>query len=166
MSSLQANHTTITERNLMKRLPIEIENIIWQMHYMDIFKNQVLNELLEKIKAIYSIEKNENLLRIIRKQRFETYGANYQEKLEFQNNCKLQNNIILDIISCKTCKILVKYLQIPFYNYLFQILKWGQDNIFPCFHNDFKLICMYYIRRVSYSEKMEKILIDLLPKID
>ena len=94
MSSLQANHTTITERNLMKRLPIEIENIIWQMHYMDIFKNQVLNELLEKIRAIYSIEKNENLLRIIRKQRFETYGVNYQEKLEFQNNTIYEKDIV------------------------------------------------------------------------
>mgnify|MGYP000415697245 CR=1 FL=1 len=90
MSSSQPVQRSITERNLMKRLPIEIENIIWQMHYMDIFTNQVLNELLGKINAIYSIEKNEKLLRIIRKQRFEAYGVNYQEKLEFQNNCKIQ----------------------------------------------------------------------------
>ena len=154
------------EKNLMKTLPIEIETMIWRIYYMDIFKNTILNELLKKIENIHGIQHTAYIQKIIRKQRFGIYSVNEEEKQQFQKKCREKNNIIVKVVSCKASNILIRHLGNPFYEYILEILKFGYGNIYPNIHSDYKLITAYLTRKVNYNQKMEKIMIELLPKID
>ena len=74
--------------SLFKKLPSEIEDIIWSLYWMDIYKSSVIkhfNMINEKV-----IDLNENItLNII---------LNFTNEAKKLNNLNKYNNIILDLI--------------------------------------------------------------------
>jgi hypothetical protein len=78
----------------MNKLPIEIENNIWNLYYMDIFKNNCLSELKDTAKLCKDIEDiKEALFKFLRIYRFNdvcnefTIDQIIQHKISFKENC-------------------------------------------------------------------------------
>ena len=73
--------------SLLERLPLEIEDIIWNLYWMDIFKSSVIKHLNMINEKVIDLSENITLCKIIN-------FTNEAKKLEHLNK---YNNIILDL---------------------------------------------------------------------
>lgn len=73
--------------SLFKKLPSEIEDIIWSLYWMDIFKSSVINHFNIIIENVNDLNQNITLSKILN-------FTNENKKLEHLNK---YNNIILEL---------------------------------------------------------------------
>lgn len=80
--------------SLFKKIPSEIEDIIWNLYWMDIFKSSVIRHFNEVKDKVIDLNENITLTKILN-------FTNENKKLEHLNK---YNNIILELVKNKGTK--------------------------------------------------------------
>jgi hypothetical protein len=129
----------------MDNLPIDIQNIIWNMYYMDFYK-KIINELKEKY--IFFNEFNKKTSLIINNIMNNTLYFNKIDVIEIiELNKELEN-----MFNQRSFYLLYKNNE--YFNYLYQITKF--KNIYPNLPDNCKLIGAYLNKRSNFNKKFLK----------
>ena len=137
----------------MKILPIEIQNEIWKLYYMNIYQNNIfeLNNIFCQIinfdKNIENIKKN---LRIIRFSNNENQIKITKEYLK--KNLKIYNQIIYKIIKNKPDNIIIQNNDI--FLYIKQLVK--LENYYIDIPLEYRLISAYFNKYNNFQENIMK----------
>lgn len=137
----------------MKILPVEIQNKIWKLYYMNIYQNNIfeLNNIFCQItnfdKNIENIKKN---LRIIRFSNNENQIKTTQKYLK--KNLKIYNQIIYKIIKNKPDNIIIQNNDI--FLYIKQLVK--LENYYIDIPLEYRLISAYFNKYNNFQENIMK----------
>ena len=137
----------------MKILPIEIQNEIWKLYYMNIYQNNIfeLNNIFCQIinfdKNIENIKKN---LRIIRFSNNENQIKITKEYLK--KNLKIYNQIIYKIIKNKPDNIIIQNNDI--FLYIKQLVK--LENYYIDIPLKYRLVSAYFNKYNNFQENIMK----------
>lgn len=137
----------------MKILPIEIQNEIWKLYYMNIYQNNIfeLNNIFCQIinfdKNIENIKKN---LRIIRFSNNENQIKITKEYLK--KNLKIYNQIIYKIIKNKPDNIIIQNNDI--FLHIKQLVK--LENYYIDIPLEYRLVSAYFNKYNNFQENIMK----------
>jgi hypothetical protein len=137
----------------MKILPIEIQNEIWKLYYMNIYQNNIfeLNNIFCQIinfdKNIENIKKN---LRIIRFSNNENQIKITKEYLK--KNLKIYNQIIYKIIKNKPDNIIIQNNDI--FLHIKQLVK--LENYYIDIPLKYRLVSAYFNKYNNFQENIMK----------
>ena len=137
----------------MKILPVEIQNKIWKLYYMNIYQNNIfeLNNIFCQItnfdKNIENIKKN---LRIIRFSNNENQIKTTQKYLK--KNLKIYNQIIYKIIKNKPDNIIIQNNDI--FLYIKQLVK--LENYYIDIPLEYRLVSAYFNKYNNFQENIMK----------
>ena len=147
--------------NLLKNLPNELQDKIWNLHYMDLYKEYVIQQLNHLVCIEKIIEKNIESLQInIRKIRFSNHDEIfYNEKNDFINMFESTNSLILSVINSKSYFLCCR-LNNQYFSYINQIMKF--KDYYVEFPDRYKIIAAYFSKKCNYNKKMIKYLKILL----
>ena len=141
----------------MNKLPIEIENKIWNLYYSDIYKINIVNEI-KSIMNYGNLFNNdiENIMLEIRKVRFDLNPDNVNNNnTNIKNDLKKTNDKLEFIIKNKSYYLLLKDIKMKIKH---------PSEIRPIIPENFYYICNYLIRKCNYRKKMFKILLKIINK--
>lgn len=139
----------------MNKLPIEIENDIWNLYYMDIFKNTCINELDYIIQLSVDIEDiKEAMFKFLRIYRFNdvcnkfTINQIRQHKINFKENC-LKLEKIFKFLDNK--KVFRKILYLSHFKKMNHIL----DNMIEkSFQDKYYFTIKFILHNCNYQKKL------------
>lgn len=148
--------------NLLTSLPLELENKIWHLYYMDLYKVNIIENLnLVKNMEIDLENKIEFIKKKIRYLRFlempilkdwEPDDFNYNE---FNEHFLEANRLIETIINNKSFLLICKNNN-NYFNYIFEILKFKE--FYKEFPTKYRIIAAYLIKKCNYQKKIINIL--------
>lgn len=154
--------TQLINLNLFKNLPREIETIIWNLYYMDIYKENIIQQINNIMCIEKMSEKNiENMQIYIRKIRFSNDDEiiNVNDKIYFVELFESTNSLILSIIHNKAY-FLCSRLNNQYFSYINEIMKF--KDYYVDFPDRYKIIAAYFTKKCNYNKKMIKYLKILL----
>lgn len=138
----------------MNKLPIEIQNNIWNIYYKDIYYNTAvlkINDIIHKINTIdkycYNIYK---FFHIFSKINDETYNKNFVEK------CLKYNKILFDMYNDKSSKMLLKKFNHITSHIVKIVDSFGNLNTYTKYTTQFNLIAAYLCVKGNYNSKFDK----------
>lgn len=146
--------------NLLKNLPNELQDKIWNLHYMDVYKEYVIQQINHLLCIEKTIEKNIEELQVnIRKIRFNN-KTNFEDKnVDLIDMFESTNTLILSIINNKSYFLCCR-LNNHYFSYINEIMKFR--DYYVEFPDRYKIIAAYFSKKCNYNKKMIKYLKILL----
>ena len=137
----------------MKILPIEIQNKIWKLYYMNIYQNNIF-ELNNIFCQIINFDKNiENIKKNLRIIRFSNNENQIKITTEYlKKNLKIYNQIIYKIIKNKPDNIIIQNNDI--FLYIKQLVK--LENYYIDIPLEYRLISAYFNKYNNFQENIMK----------
>lgn len=153
----------------MNRLPWEIETEIWKLYYMDIYKENCLDELKNNFHIVNSFQSNiEDIKKILRIHRFMTDPVSLvkEKNLDFKKLCNSLNKAITMSNKNKSYIKIANDLKFTFVvNNYDNFLNYDMIcNKYKEFPEEYRYIAHFILISCNYQKKLFKIFKKILEK--